>query len=159
MYLISHECTWYPTQLTHFQEGKRERALYINTSVAETRPLSTGAKENCRDRVLGEGENDSFYCFVRQRRPEQANTLKIVPSTGKNYGSFIVKKKKKRERNSFSDRNQDWDKHEYFFLWGNLSHQSWTQGILAWSWWGSSGWLPKITVLPKRAYWPEIRTT
>ena len=46
---------------------------------------------------LGEGENDSFYCFVRQRRPEQANTLKIVPSTGKNYGSFIVKKKRERE--------------------------------------------------------------
>ena len=31
---------------------------------------------------LGEGERSSFYCFARQRRPQQASALKTVPSLG-----------------------------------------------------------------------------
>ena len=51
-------------------------------SVARTRPLSTGAKQKRRSRVLGEGKKHSFYCFARQRRPEQSNALKTGPSLG-----------------------------------------------------------------------------
>ena len=38
--------------------------------------------------VMGEGEKDSFYCFARQRKPQQANALKTVSSIGKNCGEF-----------------------------------------------------------------------
>ena len=70
--------------------------------------------------VLGEGENASFYCFARQRRPQQAKALKTVPSLGKNYREIYNKK----EKNRFSDKNPVWGKHPFFFLWGNLSHQT-----------------------------------
>ena len=49
------------------------------TGVAETRLLFTGAKKKSGDRVLGEVEKNSFYCFARQRRPQQAYALKTVP--------------------------------------------------------------------------------
>ena len=39
-------------------------------TVAKTQPLSTGAEQKHRDRVLGEGEKDSFHCFARQRKPQ-----------------------------------------------------------------------------------------
>ena len=32
--------------------------------------------------VLGEREKDSFYCFARQRRPQQAKALKTLPLLG-----------------------------------------------------------------------------
>ena len=47
---------------------------------------------------------------------QQANALKIVPPTGKNCAKFYSKK----EKSGFSDRNQYWDKHALFFLWGIL---------------------------------------
>ena len=43
---------------------------------SEVGPQSTGAREKHGDRVLGEGEKNSFYYFARQRRPEQANAFK-----------------------------------------------------------------------------------
>lgn len=30
----------------------------------------------------GEGKNNSFYCFARQKKSQQANALRIVPSLG-----------------------------------------------------------------------------
>lgn len=87
--------------------------------VAEIWPLSTSAELKHRE-SLGKREKDSFYCFARQRRPQQANALKTVPSIGKKYEDFYSKK----EKNRFSDRNQDGDRHAFFFLWGNLSHQT-----------------------------------
>ena len=51
--------------------------LYL---VAQTQPLPTGAEEKHGDIVLDKGENNSFYCFARQRRPQQANALNTVPS-------------------------------------------------------------------------------
>ena len=47
-------------------------------SVDETWPLFTGAKQKYRDRVLGEVERGSFYCFERQKGPQWANALKVV---------------------------------------------------------------------------------
>ena len=38
-------------------------------------------------------KKNSFYCFARQRRPQQANALKTVPSIGKNCGEFYRKKR------------------------------------------------------------------
>ena len=35
--------------------------------VAKTQPLFTGAEQKHGDRVLGEVEKSSFYCFARQR--------------------------------------------------------------------------------------------
>ena len=46
---------------------------------------------------------------------QQANALKTVPPLGKN-----CKFNSKMEKNRFSDGNQDWDKHAFFFLWGIL---------------------------------------
>ena len=56
---------------------------------------------------MGKGEKDSFYCFSRQRRVTQAKT---VPSFGKNFREFY----RKKEKNRFSDRNQDWGRHAFF---------------------------------------------
>ena len=103
---------------------------------------------------FGWRRKNSFYCFAGQRRPQQANAFKSMSSTGKNFGEFYSKK----EKNRISDKNHDWDKHAFFFLCGNLSHQSWCQEISAESRCWSSGLLPRITVLAKRAYWSEIRT-
>ena len=64
----------------------------ISNNVAKAWPLSTSAKWKHGDRVWGEGEKDSFYCFARQKRPQQANTLPL----GRIVGSFIVKGKKKQ---------------------------------------------------------------
>ena len=83
------------------------------------RVLRVVAKKKRGDRVLGEGEKDSFNCFARQRRPQQANVLKAMPSIGKYCREFFSKK----ETNRFSDRHQHWGIHA-FLLWGNLSHQS-----------------------------------
>ena len=40
--------------------------------------LFTGAEQKRGDRVLGEVEESSFYCFARQREPQRANALKTV---------------------------------------------------------------------------------
>ena len=45
--------------------------------VAETQPLFTGGKEN-GDRVLGEVEKSSFYCFAQEKGLQWANSLKTV---------------------------------------------------------------------------------
>ena len=71
-------------------------------------PLSAGAKLKHRDRVLGKGEKDSFIALPGK---------KTVPPLERIVRSFIVKRRK-----TFSDRNQDWDEHAFFFLWGDLSH-------------------------------------
>ena len=63
-----------------------------------------------------------FYCFARQSEgAHQSNAFKTVPPIVKNCQEFYSKK----EKNRFSERNQDWDKHAFFFLRGNLHHQSW----------------------------------
>ena len=36
----------------------------------------------------GEGEQNSFYCFARQRRPQQANALKTAPPLGEKRRHF-----------------------------------------------------------------------
>ena len=61
-------------------------------------------------------KKNSFYCFARQRRPQQANALKTVPSIGKNCREFFSKK----EKNRFSYKNQDWGRHAFFFIGGIL---------------------------------------
>ena len=100
-------------------------------------------------------EKNSFYCFARQWRPQQAHALKTEPSFGEEFlGGFLVQK----EKNRVSEKNQGWGKHAFFFLWGDLSHRSWCQEISVWFWWWPSGLLPGITVLSKRAYWSEIST-
>ena len=43
-----------------------------------------------------------------------SNVLKTVPSIGKKSREFYSKK----EKNMFSDRNQDWGRHALFFLGG-----------------------------------------
>ena len=43
---------------------------------------------------MDEGEKNHFYCFARQRRPQQANAFKTVPSIGKNCRDFYSKKEK-----------------------------------------------------------------
>ena len=37
---------------------------------------------------MGEGEKDNFYCFARQRRPQQAIALKTVSHLGETGGWF-----------------------------------------------------------------------
>ena len=71
-------------------------------NVAETWPPSTSAKEKRRDRVLGKGVKHSFCCFARQRRPQQANALKTLSSSGETCGEFESKK----EKGSVPDKNQ-----------------------------------------------------
>ena len=87
--------------------------------VAETQPLSPGDSRNA-DRIMSEGEKDSFYCFAKQKRPQQTKALKTAPSIGQNCGEFYSQK----EKNRFSDRNQERGEHTFFFLWGNFRHQS-----------------------------------
>ena len=88
------------------------------------------------NRVFGKGGKNSFIALPSKGGSQQTKALKTVPSPiGKNYEEFYSKK----EKNRFSERNQGWDKHAFFFLWGNVSHQSWSQNILAWLWWWSSG--------------------
>ena len=72
---------------------------------------------------MGKGEKDSFYYFARQRRPEQANALKTVPPTGKNCRELYSEKENKTKQVSI--RKQDWGKHSFSSLWGDLSRQSW----------------------------------
>ena len=57
---------------------EKERKQMI---VAKTRPLFTGAEQEHGDRVLGEVEKSSFYCFARQRAPQLAKALKTVCPT------------------------------------------------------------------------------
>lgn len=49
----------------------------------------------------------------KKNSSQQASALKTAPPTGKNFEEFYNKK----EKNRFSDRNQNWDKNA-FFLWG-----------------------------------------
>ena len=44
---------------------------------------------------MNEREKDSFYCFARQRTPQQVHVLKTVPYIGKNGWEFYNKKEKK----------------------------------------------------------------
>ena len=53
---------------------------------------------------------NSFYCFARQRRPQQASPLKTALLWGRIAGSFVVYK----EKNRVSDKNQVWGKHSFF---------------------------------------------
>ena len=65
-------------------------------------------------------------------RPQTSSplNLKTVSAIGKNCQEFYSKKEKKKHTR-FSDRNQDWDKPSFFFVWGNLRHQNWSQEISA----------------------------
>ena len=53
-------------------------ATHCPGSIAKTQPLYTGLELNLGDRVLGEAEKNSFYCFARQKGPQGANALKTV---------------------------------------------------------------------------------
>ena len=53
--------------------------------------------------------------------------LKTVPLLGKNCREFYGPK----GENRVSDKNQEWDKGAFFFLWGILSQRSWRQEISA----------------------------
>lgn len=55
-------------------------------------------------------ERKSFDCFARQRRPQQANVLKTLPSIGK---SIIVK----RRKTAFRIRIRVEGRYAFFF-WG-----------------------------------------
>ena len=105
--------------------------LLIFISVAGIWPLSAGANLKRRDRVLGKGEKKSFIALLGKGGSQQANVLKTGPPIGKNCEEFY----RQKEKNRFSDSNQDWDKHAFSFLWGDLSHQSWSQEISACSRW------------------------
>ena len=49
-----------------------------------------------RDKVLGEEEKKIvFYCFARQRRPQQANALKAVPFFGEELQGVLQSKRRK----------------------------------------------------------------
>ena len=95
------------------------------TLVAGIWPLSASAELKCRDRVLGKREKNSFIALPGKGGSQQATALKTGPPIRKNWEEFYSKK----EKNRLSHRNQDWNKHAFFFLWGNLSHQSWSQEI------------------------------
>ena len=90
-------------------------------------PLFAGAKLKLRDRVLGKEEKNSFIALPGKGGSGQADALKTMPPMAKDREGFYGKKEKDR----FSDRNQDWDKHAFFFLWGRLSHQSWSREVSA----------------------------
>ena len=96
-------------------------------AVAKIQPLSASAKLKHRDRVLGRGENNFIALPGKSGGggSQQDNVLKTVPPTPleRIARRFIVK----RRKNRFSERNQDWDRYAFFFLWGQLSHQSWSQ--------------------------------
>ena len=97
------------------------------TSVARIQPLSVGAKLKRRDRVLGKGEKNSFIALPGKGGSQRANASKgCAPRLRKNCMEFYSK----TEKNRVSDRSQGGDKYAFFFLWGNLSHQSWSQEIL-----------------------------
>ena len=55
---------------------KKKGLKFISSIVAETQPLSQGAEQKHEERVLGEGEKNSFYHFARKRRAQQAKCLK-----------------------------------------------------------------------------------
>ena len=117
--------------MNKFEDGKLSLTKLRNQSKAETRnqisrhptlhvlpkfclcPLVPNTND---ETVSGEEEKDSFIVFARQREAQKADALKSVPSTGKKCEEFYSEK----EKNMFSNRNQDWDKHTFFFLWGNL---------------------------------------
>ena len=48
--------------------------------IPKTQPLSTGAKSNLGDKVLGEIEK--IYCFARQRGTQQAHASKTMCPNG-----------------------------------------------------------------------------
>ena len=77
-----------------------------------------------RQRVWGKGEKNSFIALPGKGGPQQAKCLKdcarLPPALRKNGKEFYSK----MEKNRFSERNQDRDKHAFFVLWRNLSHQS-----------------------------------
>ena len=66
---------------------------------------------------MGKEEKNSFYCFARHGRPQQANALNTVPSIGRTAVSFIVKRRKKI---GFWIRIRDEGKYALLFLWGKL---------------------------------------
>ena len=60
--------------------------------VAKTQPLFTSAQQKHGDRVLGEVEKSSFYCFARQRAPQLVKALKTVcPTLEVRWGGGAVR--------------------------------------------------------------------
>ena len=65
---------------------------FITISVVETQPLFTSVESKSRDRVVGKvkkKKKKKLYYFARQRRPQQANALKMVPSLGRDQERIL----------------------------------------------------------------------
>ena len=84
----------------YFARATTEKVL------AKIRPLSASAELKKRE------------FWVKEKKITFIALLHI----GKKCEEFYSEK----EKNGFSDRNHDWDKHAFFFHWGNLSHQKWS---------------------------------
>ena len=112
-------------------------------AIGEIQPLSTSAEYQRGERFLGEGEKDSFIALPGKG----ANVLKTVPppslKLGRIAGSFPVKRRKTYFQIGIRIVA---DMHSPFFerllvIKAGIRRSRW-----------SSGLLPRITVLMKRAY-------
>ena len=79
----------FPLSLDHLQPSTKApptlSSLILGVPVLpKSWALFSGSKLKHRDSVLGEVEKSSFYCFSRQKRPQESSALKTVPSLGKN---------------------------------------------------------------------------
>ena len=83
---------------------------------ARIRPSVWWCQIETQGQSFGERRKNNFIALPGKGRSQQANALKTVPLFRKNRKEFYSK----REKNRFSDRNQDWNKHAFFFLWGIL---------------------------------------
>ena len=66
-------------------EGEKKIVCLLKVSLLPKRGLCPQVLNRNKESVLGKrGKKNSFYCFARQRKPQQANGLKTMPSLGEN---------------------------------------------------------------------------
>ena len=79
-----------------------------------------GAKSKHRVRVLGEEEKIAFIALQGKGGHSRLMPYRLCPTLGKNWREFNSPKRKQQQQNGVSDKNQDWSKHAFFFLWRDL---------------------------------------
>ena len=87
--------------------------------VAETWPLSLVPNRNTQREFWVEEKKISFYCFARQRKPRQANTLKSVPFFGEELQGVL---QFKRRKTGFQIRIRVGVNIHFSFFGGNLNN-------------------------------------
>ena len=101
-------------------KGCQSDCIGASSNVAKTWPLSTGAKQKCGDRVLGEVEKNVFIALPSKGGHSRLCLEYSPPPTWKNCNKFYNKK----EENRLLVRNQVWGKHAFFYIWGLLVTKS-----------------------------------